>query len=440
MNTAISKRMLRDFADDFSKQSENKLAMNVVTSNGLCKSARRYESTRLDSRDFSVELQQHGVTAQKQSGRCWMYAGMNFLREKVIEKLNVEHLAFSGAYLMFYDKLEKANSFIEQVIKYIDEPSDSRNVMALMARPAADGGEWGLFKTLVEKYGIVPQDVMPETVGTDGSTRLVPVIPEKLREFARDLRRAYKSGKSIDELREMKDYMMSDIYRMFAILYGEPVKTFDFRIHDKDKNFIVERNITPREFYEKYVNIDLNDYIPLVSGRTGGAELKKYAYVDGSYCSEGSSVDFVTIPTAKMKEYAIKQLQDDEPVWFACDVGEGSSRDLALLDDKLYDYESLLGVDTTMSRYDRFVYGQATDSHAMVLKGVDLDGEKVLLWRVENSWGKDSGNKKGMYSMTDGWFDEYVYEVVINKKHLPQEILDAYKGDAEPLNRWQSLM
>jgi bleomycin hydrolase len=310
--------------------------------------------------------------------------------------------------------------------------------MQLMRSIVSDGGEWNMFVNLVQKYGAVPQSAQPEVVSSDESSSVPQVAIEKLREYGRDLRSAHKSGAGIDELRKMKDEMMNTIYRMYCIYYGEPVKTFDFKVRNKDGEYICDRGITPIEFYNKYVGVDLDQYVALTAGSSNGAELKKYVRPDSGNVIEGKPIDHVSVSADVLKKTAIAQIKAGEPVWFGCDVLERSWRDGGVLDDDIYGFKELFNVSLDMSREDRFNYGEAHMSHAMVLKGVDLDENgKPLTWRVENTWGPDVG-KKGMFTMTDKWFDKYTYQVIINRKYVPEEILKVYDGEsAIALERWQ---
>lgn len=438
MDKAISQNMLDEFKADFGKDISSAAAMNAVTANGLCSTARSFDAVRSAIHSYSVELPQHGITWQKNSGRCWMYSGFNFLRDRVISKLDLDDFAFSGNYLMFYDKLEKANFYLEKVLEHIEEPPDSRMMMSLVRGLRSDGGEWEMFVSLVQKYGIVPKEAQPETVSTDNSRTMAPVVAEKLREYGRDLHRLYASGKTVAELRAEKDEMLSTIYRMYCICYGEPVKTFDFKVRSKKGEFICSRGITPKEFYDKYVSVDLDQYVNLTCGSSGGSQLKKYRYPDVGNVVGGKDICYVSVPINTLKEAAIAQLTDGEPVWFGCDVGERSWREGGILDDRIYSFNELFSTSFDMSKADRFYYHQAHMSHAMTFKGVDLDDSgSPLWWRVENSWGPDVGSK-GMFVMSDSWFDKYTYQVIINRKHLSDAILRVYDGDdAIVLDKWQ---
>lgn len=437
MKDCITASDLKSFSESFHADKANLVAMNAVTSSGVTATARQFAAVRSDLHEYSVNLDQHSITWQKQSGRCWMFAGFNVLREKVIKDLNLDNFTFSGNYLMFYDKLEKANYFLEGVLDTLDEPTDGRLFTHISRSTRSDGGEWEMFVNLVRKYGVVPSQCQPETISTDNSRQMPAVVTEKLLGYARDLRAAHKDGKSIDELRSAKDEMLNTIYRMYAIAYGEPVKTFDFQVRTKDGRFINDKGITPIEFFNKYVNVDFDKYISLVSGSSNGAETKKYEFKYNGDVIEGIPVAYVSVPTETLKTVSIAQLKEGKPIWFGCDVGEDQWRQGGILDENLYDYEELFGTEFGMTKAERFAYGQAHMSHAMTFKGVDLDeDDKPLRWRVENTWGPDVGDK-GMFVMTDGWFDKYTYQVIVERKYVPAEILNVWDNtEATKLDPW----
>ncbi len=426
MKDLITASDLKEFSERFRADKANLVAMNAVTSKGVQASAREFSAVRSDLHEYSVNLDQRGITWQKTSGRCWMFAGFNVLRAKIIKDLNLDNFTFSANYLTFYDKLEKANYFLEGILENPDEPTNGRLMSTILRSGTGDGGEWEMFVNLVRKYGVVPAKNQPETVSTDNSRQMPKLVGEKLREYARDLRRQMKDGKTASELRAQKDEMLNTIYRMYAICYGEPVKTFDFQVRTKDGRFISDKGITPVEFFNKYVNVDFSKYISLVAGSTAGAETKKYQFKYNGDVVEGIPVSYVSATVSDLKNCAIAQLKDGKPIWFGCDVSERSWRAGGIMDDKLYDYESLFGTEFNMSRADRFAYGQAHMSHAMTLKGVDLDeNDTPSKWRVENTWGPDVG-EKGMFLMTDGWFDKYCYQVVVERKYVPASILKVW--------------
>ena len=439
MKDSITFDDIRGFAGDFAADPANRVAQNIVTTNGVKVSAKRYSALREDVPVYSVNLEQHGITNQKSAGRCWAYAGFNVLRDKIIRELNLDNFTFSGNYIVFYDKLEKANLYLEGVLELIDLPLTSREMERLGRVGTGDGGEWEMFVSLVRKYGVVPQSAQPETFSSDASREMNSVLRERLLGFARDMRHAYAAGKSVEEIRAGKAEMLSVIYRILAICLGEPVKQFDFKVRTKDGKYIADNGITPKEFYDKYIGVDLTQYISLLSASSEGAELKKYA-VDTRFNGdviEGKTIDYVSVPVETLKQVAIESLKDGEPLWFGCEVGTSSERKKGIMDENLYDLEGLFDTKFDMTKPDRFAYGLAHLSHAMTLKGVDLDENGApIRWRVENSWGDEAG-ERGMFLMTDGWFTKYNYQIIASRKYVPQEILDVYDNtDAEVLPFW----
>lgn len=437
MEKSITRGDLTEFSGAFGQDRANLVAMNAVTANGLNNAARQFSAVRRDDHQYALKIEQHGITAQKKSGRCWMFAGHNFLRTKLMKDLNLEEFTFSGNYLMFYDKLEKANWFLENILEHLDDPVDSRMMAYLLGVVTADGGEWDMFVNLVRKYGVVPEAAQPEVVSTEKSAYMEPVVKAKLREYARDLRAAHKAGRTVAELRGMKEEMLNTVYRMNCICYGEPVKKFNFEVRSKDNKFISDLGITPVEFYQKYLGVRLEDYISLFSGMSEGQELKKFEVPYGNMV-DGRPTWYVSVPVDTLKKMAVTQMKAGEPVWFACDVSERSWRKGGVLDDQIYDYESLFNTEFGMTKPQRFLYRQAYPSHAMLLKGVDFGSQgEPTRWCVENSWGEENG-KKGMFVMSDSWFDKYTYEVVISKKYLPSEIINTYDHtEAVKLEPWE---
>lgn len=428
---------LKQYKEAFVSDKANILAMNAVTTKGLKESCTDWQAKARNSHEFSVKLDQHGITWQHNSGRCWMFAGFNCLRDKIIKDLNLEFFSFSGNYLMFYDKMEKANLFLETVIEKTQEPLNGRLMEKLLRGLRSDGGEWEMFASLVMKYGMVPADVQPEAVSNNESRNMAHVVALKLREFAKELRGMAEDGKDEAERRSRKEEMLAVIYRMYAICYGEPVQKFDFEVRAKDGTFIRDNDMTPREFYKKYIGIDLNHMVSLVCGSSEGREMKKYQYQNVGDVIEGIPVAYISVPIKVLKEAAIAQMKAGKPVWFGCDVGEASERKSGILDTAIYDYESLFNTSMGMTKPERFQYGQANMSHAMVFKGVNLDNDgKPNRWCVENTWGPEPG-KGGMFTMTDEWFEQYTYQVIVERCYVPAEILDAWDHmEPEILDAW----
>ena len=440
MNQSITLGDLGVFEEKFAADRGNRIAMDGVMNNGVLKTATNGDAFRGAVHEFSLSLKQGEITNQKQSGRCWMFAALNCLRFQVMQKLNLETFELSQNYTLFYDKLEKANYFLESILQTLDEPTEGRLIAHLLSAPLNDGGQWDMLCALVEKYGVVPKYAMPETVSSSSTREMTAYMTEKLREFACILRTAYSQGKTVEQCREWKKGMMETIYLMLCICLGVPPKTVDLEVRDKDGNFIRETGLTPKEFYDKYVGLDLSQYISLINAPT--ADKPYYHSYTVKFLGnvwEGRQVRYVNLPIEELKKAAIAQMQQGEPVWFGCDVGKSSEREQGLMDLELYHVEELFATPFAMDKAQRLSYGQSLMTHAMVFQGVNLDENgKPNRWRVENSWGKDPG-KDGYYMMTDDWFNEYTYQVVVNKKYLSPEILKAYEQDPIFLEPWDPM-
>ena len=440
MDSSISQNLLDQLEKRFDENPGNRMAMNAAVSCGICASSRNYETEREIPHEFSISLEQGAVTNQKRSGRCWMFAALNCMRFQVIKKQNLEDFELSQSYPLFYDKLEKANYFLESILDTLDEPTDGRLIAHLLAAPLNDGGQWDMLCSIVEKYGLVPKTAMPESVSSSATQEMVSYMTEKLREYACVLRKGHKAGKSMEQLKKEKEAMMETVYRMLCISLGKPPKTFTFEYRDKDGNFHREENLTPKAFYEKYVGLRLDDYVSVINAPTEDKPFyRSYTVQYLGNVKEGRPVKYVNLPIEEMKQAAIAQLKDGEPVWFGCDVGKRSFRDGGLMDTGIYDVETLFDTDFPMTKAERLEYGQSLMTHAMVFQGVNLDENgRPDRWRVENSWGEEAG-KKGYFVMSDRWFDEYNYQVVVNKKYLSSKALEAYEMEPVRLNPWDPM-
>ncbi len=436
----ITEEDLRSFEQAFDRSPVNEVAMNAAVGNGLVSAAKSYALARRSQHTFSVSLDQHGVTSQKKSGRCWMFAALNTMRYHVIHQLGLEDFELSQSYLFFYDKLEKSNYFLENILETLDEPTSGRLVSYLLSGPVGDGGQWDMFCNLVRKYGVVPKSACPESANSSSSREMDMYLTEKLREDACILRKLHRSGSGVDELRERKRGMMEEVYRILCICLGKPPEAFDFEYRDKEKNFHRDRGLTPRGFFAKYIGWDLDDYVSLINAPTADKPFgRSYTVKYLGNVKDGRPVRYLNLEIGELKRAAIAQMQDGSPVWFGCDVGKRSDRDAGLMDLEALRLDRLLSTEFTMDKAERLDYGQSLMTHAMVFQGVNLDGDgRPDRWRVENSWGKDAG-EQGYYVMTDRWFDEYVYQVVVHKKYLSEEQLAAYRAEPIPLEPWDPM-
>lgn len=440
MSKHITPDALARYSSDFNGDRASRVARDAVTSGGLFKTCQNPMISRRDNYEFSLTLKQGAITHQKQSGRCWLFAATNVMRFRIIKNYNLENFELSQNYLLFWDKLEKSNWFLENILDTSGEPTDSRIICHLLSDPLGDGGQWDMMANLVSKYGVVPKYSMPESAVSGSTREMNRVMTQLLRNDAWVLRQAAKDGCDRGALEAKKESMLKDIYRMLCICLGEPPETVDMEARDKDGGFLCERGLTPVEFFKKYVNMDLKDYISLINAPTADKPFyHKYTVSMLGNVKEGSPVCYLNLPIGELKKAAIAQLKDGEPVWFGCDMGPFVNRDSGIMDPEIYDFSDFFQIRFPMDKGQRLDYGQSLMTHAMVFQGVNLtdDGEPDR-WRVENSWGEEPG-KKGYFVMSDQWFDEYMYQVVVNKKYLTREQLDILDTEAIVLKPWDPM-
>lgn len=440
MDKSITQEELKRYENDFIGSRSKKIAMNAAAVNGIVKAATNNSALRENRHAYSIELKQGKITNQQQSGRCWMFAAMNVMRFDIIKKLDLEDFELSQNFLLFYDKLEKSNYFLENIMGTLDEPASGRLVSFLLQAPLGDGGQWDMLCGLVEKYGVVPKEAMPETSASSTTRELVQFMTRKLREFACDIRKEHEAGAEIDALRKKKDGMMQTIYDMLCIALGTPPKSFTFEARSKEDKFTRDEDITPLAFYEKYVGWSLGDYVSLINAPTADKPYgKTYTVKMLGSVIEGRPVKYLNLPIEELKNAAIAQMKDGLPVWFGCDVGQSSLRDGGILDTNALKADELFGTTFGMTKAERLDYGESLMTHAMVFQGVNLDESgKPGRWRVENSWG-DKAGKDGYYVMSDRWFDEYMYQVVVHKKYLIDQQREQFEQEPTVLEPWDPM-
>lgn len=440
MNENLSLETIDAYQKSFESRNKNKVAQNAVMHNGILASCKNYKSKILNTHEFSISLDSGDINNQKKSGRCWMFAALNVMKLEVIKSLNLTTIELSQNYPLFWDKLEKSNYFLENIIETLSQETGSREVSFLLKDPLGDGGQWDMFASLVRKYGVVPKSAMPESEVSSNTREMDNILTTKLRGYAATLRESYGSGNSIEDLRILKHEMLETIYRMLSICLGEPPKTFTFEARDKDDQFIRIANISPVDFYNKYVKMDMDDYVSLINAPTKDKPFNRTFSV--KYLGNvrgGQSVKYLNLPIDELKTAAIKQMKSGEVVWFGSDVGQSSERISGLMALDTYNRESLFSTDFPMSKEQRLDYGESLMTHAMVLTGVNLDESgKPNKWRVENSWGKKVGDK-GFFVMSDDWFNEYTFQVVIKKDFLSDKQKEMLESEPIVLNPWDPM-
>jgi bleomycin hydrolase len=441
MSKNISLSQIKKYKKEFDSCNHCKTSMNALTRSKLEDVTMDWESYRKIDHNYShlVKHEMSKVTNQKASGRCWGFAALNLMRIDFSKKYNLPNFEFSQSYFMFFDKLEKSNYFLENILLTLDLEYDSRLIMWLLDSPIQDGGQWDMFVNLMEKYGIVPQSAMPETIHSSASRPMNILITRTLRKFASILRSEFKDGASLKDLRELKVDMMSTIYKMLCSFIGQPPVKFDWQVRDRKKKFISHEGITPLDFYKKMNPMNLKDKVCLIHCPMSNKNFNQlYTVKYLGNVTEGQIIKYLNVSIDELKKAAIKSIKNDEAVWFGCDVGKMFHRDLGVMDNRLYDYESFFGIDSNMDKATRLEYGDSQMTHAMLFTGVDIKKNKPEKWRVENSWGNKSGDK-GYFLMSDEWFEQYNYEVVVDKKYLSKKILDMFNKKPVSLEPWDPM-
>jgi bleomycin hydrolase len=389
---------------------------------------------------FSIDIPTMEVTNQKKSGRCWIFSGLNVLREIIGKKYNIEKFEFSQNYVAFWDKFEKINYFLESVIDLADRPVEDRTLTYILMSGIQDGGQWDMLVSLIKKYGLVPKDAMEETYQSSNTHAMNGLIDTKLKQYAAQLQREFAAGRSRKELAESKQNMLSEMYGLLCACFGVPPKTFDFEYVDREKNYINQRNLTPDQFYKEYVGDILDDYVSITNAPTKDKPFNRTYTVDylGNVL-DGNENRHLNIELAVFKKLILAQLSDREVVWFGSDVGKFGDREAGVWDDSAYDYETAFEMNFDLTKEEGLDYRQSAMNHAMVITGVNLDEDgNPTKWKIENSWSDDKG-LKGYYVMSDTWFDKYVYQAVVNKKYLDEALLELLHTEPIHLNPWDPM-
>ena len=434
----ISSQMLKKIESAYIGDAYSRAILNAVSNNDLKKLAVNRSHVGKIDHHFAVKVETSGITNQYSTGRCWLFTGLNVLRPKVIEKLNLEKFEFSENYCFFWDQLEKANLFLEGIIETRKLKLDNRKVEWLFKHPISDGGVWNMMVAVVEKYGVVPLDVMPESHHSKSTGTMNRMLRRKLREFGIELRRMHKDKKAVSELRKAKTEMLADVYRMLVLHLGKPPEEFTWRYQDKDGKLSESRTFTPMEFYRFTCDCDLFDYVMLMNDPT--REYYKLYEID----CDRNMVDavnwtYVNLPNDLLKRFAKQSLMNNEAMYFSCDVGKQLIRGDGILSLENYDYDSIYGTTFQMTKKERIQTFESGSSHGMALVGVDTAAIGApTKWLLENSWGPDAGHK-GYLTMTDQWFDEYMFRLVVPKRFVSPDVLAVLKQKPILLKPWDPM-
>ena len=413
---------------------------NAISHNGLLTSLEKRSSAVENTPVFSLDLTKDKVSDQKASGRCWMFAALNTFRHKMIAGFQLEDFELSQAHTFFWDKYEKSNWFLDQMLATADQELTSRKVKFLLDTPQQDGGQWDMVVSLFEKYGVVPKSVYPESISSGNSRELNQILNKLLRQDAQILRELVAEGANSAELQAKKEELLQEVFNFLAMNLGLPPRQFDFSYRDKDNNFHSESGLTPQVFFKKYVDLKLDDYVSIINAPTADKPYGKSYTVEMLGNVVGSKpVRYLNVEMDRLKELAIAQMQAGETVWFGSDVGQSSNRKAGIMADGMYDFTSSMDIQLTQDKAGRLDYSESLMTHAMVLTGVDLDeNEKAKKWKVENSWGEKVGNK-GYFVASDSWMDEYTYQIVVRKEFLTEAELAAYEAELIVLAPWDPM-
>lgn len=458
---SLTKKTIRDLQASFQMDPHARAMYNAISNTDIRNLALNRDIIRAHDDLYTHKIDVKGVTNQKSSGRCWLFAGLNTIRHGVRKDKDLKNLEFSQIYLTFWDKLEKSNTFLERMIQLRDRDLMDREVVMALQMPVEDGGYWENVADLVNKYGLVPKEVYPETNSSEATRSMNAVLEQLLRADAVKLRRFAAQGATVGQLRREKEKMLADVYRVLAINLGEPPTEFvwryepgkgkdeqkdDGRNGDKDgdkargdnEQDIEELAMTPLEFFREFVGVNTDDYVNIFNDTTHEYG-KRYTIAMSRNIWNGHDITYINVDIDTLKKIAIKSIVDDTPVMFACNVSVDQSSELGIMAPGLYDYDSIYGIDMAMSKAERALFRQGTRNHGMVLVGVDLRDGKPVKWRVENSWGPDRG-KGGYWAMYDNWFDLHVYNIIVRKEYVPKEVLKILKQKPIQLPPWDPML
>ncbi len=427
---------IADFQKNYQADARNQVAEMATVTNGVQQASFNTEAVRDINRTFSIEIPTDAVTNQKQSGRCWLFAALNVMRHQFAKKYHAKNFVFSQAYLFFWDRIERANIYFDHILETADKPIDDRTVHFYLQGPDTDGGQWHMAVSLIRKYGLVPDYAYGESFTANNTAAFNQALNMKLREDGLVLRELAQKGDQ-DEIEKKRKEFLNEVYRMAVIAFGEPTQKFDLEYRDDDNKYQLDQNLTPLDFFHKYFEDDLDEYVVLFNAPDHEFD-KLYALPFEDNVEGGTPIQFLNTEIDNLKQAAIKQLEAGKTIWFGCDVGKESDRQKGLMVKNLHQTDTLFNIETKLDKKERLLTGASGSTHAMTLVGVDVVNGKPRQWKVENSWG-DKVGKNGYFVMSDDWFDEYLFKVVVKKKYLPKKLVELAEGKATPVPCWDSM-
>ena len=438
MSTGVTEAQIEEFRKSFDSDPSATIAQNAVSNADLSTLALRRELVQNMDFSFSTKLDEWNATNQRRSGRCWLFAALNLFRVGAMKKMNVKSFEFSQAHIHFWDKLERANHFLEAILETSDRPIDDRTIHFLLSDPIGDGGQWNMAMNLIRKHGLVPMSAYPESHSSSNTRSMNTVLKDILRTTASEIRGILDGGGSNNEARNHKEGRMKEIWRVLCIHLGTPPEKFDWQWRDKENEFHRKGTMTPLEFVDEYVEVDWEEYICIVNDPRN-EYYRTYTVDFLQNVAGGPPVVYLNVPSDEMKDITQRLLEDGVPVWMGCDVGKNMARKRGLWDAELYDLKGLYGIQFGMEKADRLRFGQTMMTHAMLFTGVDVVDGRPRRWRVENSWGSEDSGEKGFYVMNDNWYDEHMFEIAAPKEYLTDEMKSGLKGDPIVLSAWDPM-
>ena len=438
MSKGVTKAQIEEFRKSFDSDPSATVAQNAVSNADLSTLALRRDLVQDMDFSFSTKLDDWNATNQRRSGRCWLFATLNLFRVGAMKKMNLKKFEFSQAHIHFWDKLERANHFLEAILETSDRPVDDRTIHFLLSDPIGDGGQWNMATNLIRKHGLVPMSAYPESHSSSNTRSMNTVLKDILRTSASEIRKILDDGGSNNEARRHKEGRMKEIWRVLCIHLGTPPEKFDWQWRDKDNEFHRKGTMTPLEFVDEYVEVDWEEYICIVNDPRN-EYYRTYTVDFLQNVAGGPPVVYLNVPSNEMKDITQRLLENGTPVWMGCDVGKNMARKRGLWDAELYDLKGLYGIQFGMEKADRLRFGQTMMTHAMLFTGVDVVDGKPRRWRVENSWGSEDSGEKGFYTMNDNWYDEHMFEIAAHKDYLTDEMKSGLKGDPIVLPAWDPM-
>ena len=437
MGKTITRKQVVELRKEFDAEPSNKVAQNAVTNVQLPDLTLNRDLVQDIDDSFSIKLDDWKVTAQMRSGRCWLFATLNLFRVGAMKKMKLKNFEFSQAHIHFWDKFERSNHLLEAIIETSDRPVDDRTIHFLLSDPIGDGGQWNMAMNLVRKHGLVPKTAYPESNSSSATRWMNAELKDILRSSASEIRAIIDGGGTVEEARAHKEKRIADIWKMLCIHLGTPPKTFNWQWRDKDGEFHRNGRMTPQQFAAEFVDIEWEDYVCIVNDPRN-EYYRTYTVDFLQNVAGGPPVVYLNVPSKEMKAITLKLLEDGMPVWMGCDVGKEMDRKRGLWDADLFDVEGLYGVEYGMDKADRLRHNQTMMTHAMLFTGVDVVNGRPRRWRVENSWGQDTG-QKGYYTMNDSWYDQYMFEIAAPKDYLTEKMLEGLETEPVVLPAWDPM-